>query len=236
MRTIAVGDIHGCSTALYSLIEIVKPKADDRLIFLGDYIDRGPDSRGTIDCLLSVRDQCETIFLRGNHEITFLGAYDGRIDIQAWFHIGGETTLVSYGGRFGHIPHRHLDFLRSCSPYYELDSDFFVHANYLPELPLAEQPDRTMYWEHLIDRVPGPHHSGKTAWIGHTPSLRGEIVDLGYLVCIDTFCFGGGYLTAVDIESREVWQVDKFGHLRRHHRPLFQLIKNWWQSRGSRKK
>ncbi len=205
-----------------------------RLIFLGDYIDRGPDSRGTIDCLLSLQSKCETICLRGNHEIAFVGAYDQTIDLQSWFQIGGETTLVSYGGKFSHVPARHVDFIRNCVPYFEIENHFFVHANYLPELPLVDQPDRTLYWEHLLDRVPGPHMSGKTAWIGHTPNLRGEVVDLGYLMCLDTFCFGGGYLTAVDIESRETWQVDKFGHLRRHLRPLFQIVKQWLQRRRHR--
>ena len=69
----------------------------------------------------------------------------------------------------------------------------------------------TLLWDSLKMRQPGPHCSGKTGIVGHASQKSGEILDLGYVVCIDTWCYGEGWLTALDVESRQVWQVDKRG-------------------------
>jgi serine/threonine protein phosphatase 1 len=120
-----------------------------------------------------------------------------------------------------------------CVPSFESDNHLFVHANYIAHLPLVDQPERTLYWEHLHERIPGPHHSGKTAWVGHSPQIHGLIADLGHLVCIDTFCFGGMYLTAIDVDSREIWQADKWGNLRGMRSPVLKLVRWLWrQSMG----
>ncbi len=229
MRTIAFGDIHGCNKAVRALIEIIEPTADDTLVFLGDYIDRGPDSRGTLDYLLELEAQYRTVFLRGNHEIMFSGCTMHGMDPTLWYQMGGRTTLVSYGGHLDAVPANHRDFVRRCLPHYENESHFFVHANYLAELPMDQQPESSLYWEHLHERMPVPHCSGKTAWLGHSPQMQGHIADWGYLLCIDTFCFGGMYLTAIDVDSREIWQADKWGNLRGHRSPVLKFGKWLWR-------
>jgi serine/threonine protein phosphatase 1 len=230
LRTIAIGDIHGCTKALIALLEAIRPFREDTLVFLGDYVDRGPDSRGTIDCLLTLQSKCQTIFLRGNHEIALQGYLDGVLAPDIWHQLGGRSTLVSYGGRTEGIPEEHRQFIRACVPYYENKSHLFVHANYDPSLALGETPERTLFWEHLHERLPGPHISNKTVWLGHTPQLTGQVLDLKHLVCLDTFCFGTGYLTAIDVDSREAWQANKEGHLRRQPSAWYWSLRRWWKS------
>ncbi len=223
MRTIAIGDVHGCWKALQGLLDAIEPQPNDRLIFLGDYVDRGPDSKGVIDALIALRERCHSVFLLGNHEIMFRGALRG-LDPSFWLQQGGSQTITSYGGRLANVPHSHREFLDSCIPHYETSSDIFVHANYLADLTLEEQPDQALFWEHLGDRLPLPHCSGKHVYCGHTPQLRGNIGHFGYFTCLDTYCFGGLWLSAIDIESRETWQVSREGHLRQDWR----LVKKIW--------
>lgn len=214
-RVIATGDIHGCADALYALLEIVDPKADDLVVTLGDYVDRGPNTREVIDQILDLKKRCRLISLVGNHELMMLDAIASPNSTQFdfWLHCGGEETMVSYGGVSATIPEDHLVFLKSCQRHYEIDTHFFVHANYLYNVPLDQQPDDVLFWQHL-NNVPLPHVSGKTAVVGHTPQLTGEILDLEHVLCIDTFCFGSGWLTAYDVLSGELWQVDKSGNVR----------------------
>ena len=214
MRTIAIGDIHGCSKALQGLLEAIDPRPDDRLIFLGDYVDRGPDSKGVINLLIELRQRCRTVFLLGNHEIMFRGAIRG-LSPELWLQIGGRPTLTSYGGDLRRVSSDHLEFLDACIPYHESEDHFFVHANYMAELPLHQQPEHSLFWEHLTERVPSPHCSGKHALLGHTPQHRGNIGFYGHFTCLDTACVAGYWLSAMDLQSGEVWQVSKLGHRRR---------------------
>ncbi len=80
---------------------------------------------------------------------------------------------------------------------------------------MQDQPDEMLRWESLRETTPGPHDSGKTAILGHTAQQGGEVLDLGHLKWIDTFCYGGGWLTAMDVMTEEVWQADRDGKLRR---------------------
>jgi serine/threonine protein phosphatase 1 len=89
-----------------------------------------------------------------------------------------------------------------------------VHGNYIKELPLAEQPEEVLLWDALRYRLPGPHCSGKTAILGHTAQRDGEVLDLGYAKCIDTWVYGNGWLTAMDVLAERFWQADKEGNLR----------------------
>jgi serine/threonine protein phosphatase 1 len=99
--------------------------------------------------------------------------------------------------------------------YYEMDRHFFLHGSYWAKLPLEAQPREAILWESLKIRRPGPHCSGKTAIVGHASQKTGEILDLGYLKCIDTWCYGEGWLTALDVSSGQLWQADKHGKMRR---------------------
>ena len=216
-RTIAVGDIHGCLAALRTVLEAIGPRPDDTIITLGDYVDRGPDSRGVLDELIALRSRCRLIPLMGNHDEMFLEICAGRTGLfDEWLPFGGDATVASYGGSVPEgVPKAHLEFLRACRSSYESQRHLFVHASYLAHLPLRQQPVEVLHWESLNLRQPGPHCSGKTAIVGHTAQKDGEILDLGYLKCIDTCCYGEGWLTALDVESGRLWQADKHGKMRR---------------------
>lgn len=212
-RTLAIGDIHGCSAALTALLEAISPAPDDTIVTLGDYIDRGPDSRGVIDQLLALRERCQLIPLLGNHEVLIQAVLGSGAPLSFWLEsCGGAATLASYEGRFDQIPDAHWDFFESCQRYHETERQIFLHANYVPTLALEEQPDETLFWRHLM-RVPAPHCSGKRVFVGHTPQRNRRVLDAGHLVCIDTHCYGDGCLTAYDVENGELWQADKDGVL-----------------------
>lgn len=216
-RTIAIGDIHGCRAALEALLDAVAPQPDDVLIVLGDMIDRGPDSRGVLQRLLSLRDECQLIPLLGNHEEMLLTAGQNAVggrQWRYWMEFGGDATLASYGGEIGMIPPEHISFVFQCVPYHETETHLFLHANYLPHLALPEQGEFELRWLSLHEFLPGPHQSGKTAVVGHTAQTSGEVLRLDHLICIDTFCHGGGWLTALDVDSLQVWQADLQGKLR----------------------
>jgi serine/threonine protein phosphatase 1 len=212
-RIIAVSDIHGCLPAMETVLAAVRPQPDDMLVTLGDYVDRGPDSRGVVQRLIELGRQCRLVPLMGNHDSMMLEVYDGQTQLMMdWLSFGGAATLQSYGGlSFDNVPAAHIDFLRSCPLYHETQRHFFVHGNYRAELPLDAQPPETLLWESLKTRQPGPHCSGKTAIVGHTAQKNGQILDLGYLKCIDTCCYGQGWLTAMDVDTGQVWQADKNG-------------------------
>jgi serine/threonine protein phosphatase 1 len=154
--------------------------------------------------------------LLGNHEEILLDVRSGKYPVYWLLDIGGKTTLDSYGrGRsLDLIPDEHYEFLEGCLGYHETDTHVFVHANYFPDIPMAEQPVDMLRWESLRDMKPGPHVSGKTVIVGHTPQKGGEILDLGHLKCIDTYCYGGGWLTALDVNTGEVWQTNQRGEVR----------------------
>jgi serine/threonine protein phosphatase 1 len=220
-RTIAVGDIHGCLAAVRALLEAIGPRANDTIITLGDYVDRGPDSRGVLDELIALRSRCRLIPLLGNHDEMFLEICSGQTELfDEWLPFGGNATVASYGGRVPEgVPDEHLEFLRACPSYHESQRHLFVHASYVAHLPLAEQPVEVLHWESLKFRQPGPHCSGKTAIVGHTAQKDGEILDLGYLKCIDTCCYGEGWLTVLDVDSGRLWQADRHGRMRRPEGP-----------------
>lgn len=213
-RTIAIGDIHGCSQALDAVVRAIEPRADDTIVALGDYVDRGPDSRGVVERIMELAQECRLVPLLGNHEIMLLDALDRGMADSGWLLCGGKETIASYGGRLENIPSTHVEFFRGLLPYYESETHFFVHANYQYDMPLADQPDYLLYWEHLHLSSPRPHEGGKKAIVGHTSQKSCEILDLGHVVCIDTFCHGGGWLTALDVDSGKVWQADRLGYLR----------------------
>ncbi len=214
-RLIAIGDIHGYSAALRALLEAIQVRREDTIVTLGDYVDRGPDSPGAIEILIALRDQCRLVPVLGNHDELLLQIHDGLPGFEEWLGYGGRETLDAYGCTHpDEIPEEHVEFLQSCVPYYETARHFFVHANYLRDLPLEEQTDYELRWESLNLRRPGPHAAGKIAIVGHTAQKNGEVLDLGYLKCIDTCCYCGKWLTAMDVRSERIWQVDAEGRLR----------------------
>ena len=99
-------------------------------------------------------------------------------------------------------------------PYYETDDFIFTHANYLADVPMDEQPEYTLRWALFDPAKERPHFSGKTVVVGHTEQKNAEILDLGFAMCIDTACWKYGWLTAIDVRSRDVWQASRWGMLR----------------------
>ena len=180
-----------------------------------DYVDRGPDSRNVVDQILDLQDRTQIVTLRGNHEIMLMGVALGGLDSKVWLANGGKATVSSYGGCLSKIPPHHLTFYQELAPYYETSDTIFVHAGYHHLLAMHQQDEATTYWTHLSHPLPLPHQSGKRVIVGHTPQGSGKVLDAGHVVCVDTYCFGGGFLTAYEVGSGEVIQADYHGHLRR---------------------
>ena len=213
-RVIAIGDIHGYAAALAGLVEAIQPEADDTLVALGDYVDRGPDTPGVIEQLIALAGRCRLVPLLGNHDEMVVDLHHGGPGLAEWLTWGGRETLLAYGcDHPREIPAAHIEFLESCVFYHETERHLFVHASYDPELPLDSQPPELLRWASLRSRAPGPHRSGKTAIVGHTAQRDGRILDLGHLICIDTCLYCGGWLTAMDVATKKVWQVDAEGKL-----------------------
>ncbi len=217
-RTIAIADIHGHSDALAALVRLVNPQPEDTVVTLGDYVDRGPDSKGVLDQLIELARRCHLVPLKGNHEEMMLGAREGRSDFKFWMTFGGDFALESYGPdqSLRLVPRQHWDFLARLPLAFETERHFFLHANYDPTRPIDEQDSSTVLWRPLEGNdIPGRHYSGKTAILGHTPQKDGKILDLGHLVCLDTGCGHGGLLTALDVDRGQIWQVDEFGSVKK---------------------
>lgn len=212
MRTLAIGDIHGCNQALAQLLELAKASREDRIVFLGDYIDRGPESRQVIETLIKIRNSHSAIFLRGNHEVMILDARRDSLKSNLWQSYGGLETVFSYGADFRPdwdtaIPDSRWQFFENTVRFFESDTHIFVHACLDPDLDIKDQPDWLLFWEYL-DRLK-PHKSGKIIICGHTPQKFGEIKDLGFGICIDTGPATGGWLTCLEVSSGEFWQTNQ---------------------------
>ena len=216
MRTLAIGDIHGCHEALKTLLAYVQPGKTDQLVFLGDYIDRGPNSRAVLQTLLEFGRQHPCIFLRGNHEVMILDARETSWKADLWRSYGGAEMLQSYGSEYrldwdAAIPKEHWEFLEATTRYHETASHIFVHGCAAPDLDLPDQPDWILFWEKF-DRLK-PHHSGKCVVCGHTPQPSGIPRNVGFAVCIDTRPLGG-WLTCLDASTGSYWQASEKGDTR----------------------
>ena len=219
MRYLAIGDIHGFSDVLRRLLEFVQPAPDDQIITLGDYVDRGPDSRGVIDQLIALHRTGRVISLRGNHDSMMLESRKGREYLKDWLTCGGREALASYGNQYTEqvrelVPASHWEFLdETCVDWYEIDTHFFVHAQVDPGIPLDDQPLSMLHWEPLLF-TPAPHTSGKIMICGHTKQRSGVPRNWGCAVCIDTWVYGDGWLTCLDVKSGRYWQANRHGELR----------------------
>ena len=213
MRTLVIGDIHGCLDSLKSLIESVELKESDLLITLGDYIDRGENSKGVIDYLIELKKSYNVITLKGNHEELLEQACKTRMDRLVWNNVGGLSTLVSYGiTNPNHIPKEHWDFLDECEMYYETDTHIFVHGGLEPDEPVDEQDDEALLWLRVRDVK--PHMSGKIIVCGHTPQRNHSILNLSYAICVDTHAYAEGWLSCLEVETGIYWQANEKGEVR----------------------
>lgn len=218
-RVIAIGDVHGNRAALDRLLETVEPSASDLMVFLGDYVDRGPDARGSIERILALRRDRNVVCLRGNHEDKMLAARRGGREFSEWLDFGGRATLESYshGDRDpcpDAVPAHHWDFIEDCLDGCESGSHIFVHGMVDAGRSLSEQDPRMVRWTKLWRRD-GPHGSGRTVVCGHTAQRGGvPFIAPGY-VCIDSCVYETGWLTAFDVLAGVFIQAHEDGTVRR---------------------
>ena len=196
-----IGDIHGCLRPLQRLLGKIAPQPGDEVVFIGDYIDRGPESREVVDHVLGLPFRC--VFLMGNHEKMLLDYLDGK-DEGLFLANGGLETIKSYGGHVANIPQAHLRFFRDLKPMYETAHYLIVHAGIRPLVPLEKQSLEDLVWIRqecfqFIGRFPKP------IVFGHTP-LR-QVLLAPDRIGIDTACVYGGKLTCVKLPAREIIQV-----------------------------
>ena len=211
-RLFAIGDIHGCRVALDALLGSLQLCDEDRLVFLGDYVDRGPDSRGVLERLIELEATGRHVFLRGNHEAWMLNARVNRKWLQSWWEVGGMETIASYDAlTLKEIPEAHWAFLERTRLFFETQAHIFVHGA-SDEGPVETTPEYVLLWRRIHD-IP-PHPSGKRVICGHTSQKSGRPLDRDFAVCIDTFAHGDGWLTALEVSCDEVFQANDLGQTR----------------------
>ena len=218
-RIIALGDIHGCLRPLKKLIKQIDPETDDQLVFLGDMIDRGEQSKEVINYLIGLSSRYSCHFIMGNHELMYLDYLENR-NIERWLNNGGRATLASYQSVDGwEFPEKHLLFLRNCRFSIETENYFFTHGGLDPELSLKDnlryyKPEE-FCWQrvHLqssfLER--NSYKWEKTLVCAHTTLPLP--VNLEKLIAIDTGCVYTekphlGWLTAVILPERRMFQVE----------------------------
>lgn len=233
-RYIAIGDIHGCNAQLQTLLERLPLRSDDYVVFLGDYIDRGPDVPGTIETLLAFQQQHpHCVFLRGNHDAMFLDfagiTHDGTADSYLDPCNGGATTLRQYGcseellyrcrmpdhddawrAAVAHVPQKHVEFLARTRYCFATPQYLFVHAGINPARAGEMQRVLDLLWirEEFLQH---PHRDPRLIVYGHTPVLAPPFAPRDEpdqrRLGIDTGAVYGGRLTAVVLPTREVISV-----------------------------
>jgi len=190
----AVGDIHGCHDQLLAAVAKIAAHAKARsyrVVFLGDYVDRGPKSREVVTLVHRLVTGNETrgrwFALKGNHEDMMIAASTDSRAVWHWIDNGGDETEASYAG-FADEKRRHLIWLSSLPTMIEMENHIFVHAGLSPRYALSEQPEEVLLWIRGWEK--DDHDYGKHVVYGHTPrdnpALRPNSTGL------DTgACFGG---------------------------------------------
>ncbi|MGY4234676.1 serine/threonine protein phosphatase 1 [Bradyrhizobium sp. USDA 4449] len=225
IRIYAISDIHGCADLLQQMFTVI----DKDLatvgsmrpihVFLGDYIDRGPDSNRTIALLVERSRKHESVFLKGNHESFLFDVLDDASQLQDWKQFGGLQTLVSYGLRpsslnpdaeeqadlvrqFAQaIPPHHLHFLKNLRPRFVCGDFFFVHAGVKPGVALAKQQEHDMLW--IRDEfLRSNQNFGKYIVHGHTPVQQPD--RRPNRINIDTGAYATGNLTLLTIQGNRL--------------------------------
>ena len=212
---LAIGDVHGCVDELRELLAKLPCSPETTIVFLGDYVDRGPASREVIETILELGQRCNVVALKGNHEEMFLDYLEAPASPGAasFIYNGGSATLASYANAHGEVtlPAAHLGFLRSLPVMHQTEDHVFVHAG-LPQLPLdqldLERDAATMLWtrgQFLKTRFDW----GKVVVHGHTPVPR--VTQWPNRINIDTGCVFRGRLTALALPGETRFSVRRMG-------------------------
>ncbi|MDM8522511.1 metallophosphoesterase family protein [Desulfococcaceae bacterium HSG8] len=208
-KIFAIGDIHGTYNKLAALMDKIDIDPEsDTLVFVGDYIDRGPDSFEVVEYLIDLKKHCRnTVFLKGNHE-DMLEKYIYGPDKYTYLVNGGRKTLESYMKQTSvsapPIPGDHLDFFESLVLFYETDSYIFVHAGLRENIPLEMQEPDDLLWIRT-EFIQSDYDFGKQVIFGHTPFLE-PLVNLNK-IGIDTGAVYGNELTCVKLPDVEFYSV-----------------------------
>jgi serine/threonine protein phosphatase 1 len=217
-RIYAIGDVHGCAGLLQKLLTMIDEDSagrERRLILLGDYVDRGPDSKRVLDLLIALRaERPNTILLMGNHERAMLDFIaDGRLGAD-WLHWGGDKTAESYGvadiwsqepeevsnALRSAIPASHIAFLESLKLCAVFGDYAFVHAGFKPGRPLEEQTEEDMLWIRAEFHNAAPQDRPTRVVVhGHHPVKKP--LDAGWRIDVDTGAVWTDKLTAVVLEG-----------------------------------
>jgi serine/threonine protein phosphatase 1 len=220
-RLFAISDIHGCFKPFYELIvNCIKLKKSDQLILLGDYIDRGDQSKEVIDFILDLKNSGFNISpLAGNHEVMLLGSFNNPEILPLWLMNSGMSTLSSFGiQNIKEINNHYLEFFTSLDFYKNIDDVLFVHAGFddFAIDPFADE--HSMVWE-CRPSYQNPILAGKTIIHGHRPKkvsyIKNLITEKSKVIPIDTGCvygkeLGYGNLSALEIYSMALYSVPNF--------------------------
>lgn len=217
MAIYAIGDIHGSINALKTIFNQGLIKKEDKVIFLGDYVDKGTDSKAVIDWLIEKSKVFDFKFIRGNHEIMMTTAKSSPDIFAEWLqYYGGATTLKSYAisdhkNWSDKINKTHWDFIDSCLHYFEIEDFIFVHAGLEKNKRLDEQNEHHLFWKKF--ETPVIYNPTKTVICGHTSRKNGEIADFKHTICIDTFAHGGMWLTSLNVKTGEFLKANNIGQI-----------------------
>jgi len=226
MRRFAITDIHGCRATFEKMLtEVIQLQKEDTLYLLGDYIDRGPDSKGVFDVIMDLQTKGYQVHcLMGNHEDMLIRSFQSEMTADSWIMAGGDATLQSFGvEHWTDIPQKYIDFIKNLQYYFELDDYLLVHAGfnfrYAEELNDLYRDEFAMLWlrywykdiiPELIER--------KTIVHGHTPThfqLIKENLKEDMPFDIDGGCVyegpGMGHLCALDMDKKEVHFLEYCG-------------------------
>jgi serine/threonine protein phosphatase 1 len=227
VRIYAMTDIHGCAHLLKQMLRVIdadlarsRPRYAIE-VYMGDYVDRGPDSRATLDILINRSRRGNTVFLKGNHEVFLGNVLRDPSLMTAWLHVGGLYTLMSYGltpsptpgdeerralvrELARAIPRRHLEFLSQLRLTFTCGDFFFVHAGVRPGVPLAEQQEDDLLWIRE-EFLKSQQSFGKFVVHGHTPVRHPEL--LKNRANIDTGAYATGNLTLLTIQGTSMLAV-----------------------------
>jgi serine/threonine protein phosphatase 1 len=219
MKRYAIGDIHGCLKTFQAILKQINYSKGDELILLGDYVDRGPDSKGVFDFIFELLEAGHNIVcLRGNHEQILLNSRTEPDVKKSWLKHGGVQTLMSFDVQHAEeIPQKYLDFMLNLPYYYESGNYICVHGGLNFKYLNPFDDEYGMMWErYWYDKVNTKWLGNRIIVHGHTPTQKDEIEDMGkhvnqnQYINLDCGCFMNqrrndmGFLVAFDLDTSEL--------------------------------